>query len=983
MNNFRIVSWNVQGLGGAQAQNFKARLRQNLHKSFMRSVDIVFLQEHHLSSTRIDSYGSLFTGSWAHFWSPAIGESHNKAGVCIALAQKWYSHVIDYKILVEGRVQFIILEIQNLQLGFINVYAHNATTDRRRLWSYLCDTLPQVDHWCMAGDFNMIEDKLDRSGGSQAVLYGSELSFWERLCFKYGFQDTWCSPSFNKHVESLQFSRSDRRVLGVNISRLDRFYADDFFIALGGSLQILAGTTFSDHSPLIVTLKKVEKGKSFRTPIPSSLYVDVNLRGEVLAMWKDTDVLHLMVCDRVANAIVKVSNWFNTKAKEERGQLKTKILSMKRAVISLQHFQQRMPWATWVVLELNNAKDKLGKLQDNWAQCTYNAFAAKWAQVGDKVSADFFKFVTPKRTCNGMKQLQRDDGSITEDAGEMRDIATKFYSNLLTAECFTLDQLEKQRDVWQSMQPRVSLNMTNALVKPILISEVRAALDAIGSHVCPGTDGLSAEFFRNYWEFIGTDITAAFQEVFDTGFMPSKWTEGMIYLIPKMEGVVADIRKWRPITILNTIYKMYAKLLAMRLQPFLSDIIHNTQTGFLQDRSILDNIFLFWEAVAISQERKEELAILLLDFEKAYDRVDWSFLRGTMEKLGFPNQWLTAVSALYNSATSRVLVDGELGQAFVISRSVRQGCPLAPFLYLMIGEAFSSFLTSDTVNIKGLQWPWLEEQVVDCQFADDTALYLQGSSDNLSRVQHAIDTFCYASGTIINWNKSMGFWVGSIVNPVWCPQEGFQWIPHGKPIRYLGCQVGINISPEDHVAPLLIAIRKKLVYWNTAKLSLAGRVVIANQVLLASMWYILSAWLGSRSALSQVQRLIRNFLWGSKDCSDVRAKVSWKVITTPKDEGGLGLIDPLLQCKALVGKFIIRGLLPGGEPWKKILRQRMVKVVPSTGGNWKDSIRWWFLRDFNHSIDIFRHDKFFRGIMKAWWDLKQYLVQSPPSCKEE
>ena len=142
MNNFRIVSWNVQGLGGAQAQKFKARLRQNLHKSFMRSVDIVFLQEHHLSSTRIDSYGSLFTGSWAHFWSPAIGESHNKAGVCIALAEKWYSHVIDYKILVEGRVQFIILEIQNLQLGFINVYAHNAAADRRRLWSYMCDILP-------------------------------------------------------------------------------------------------------------------------------------------------------------------------------------------------------------------------------------------------------------------------------------------------------------------------------------------------------------------------------------------------------------------------------------------------------------------------------------------------------------------------------------------------------------------------------------------------------------------------------------------------------------------------------------------------------------------------------------------------------------------------------------------------------------------------------------------------------------------------
>ena len=191
----------------------------------------------------------------------------------------------------------------------------------------------------------------------------------------------------------------------------------------------------------------MEKRKSFRTPIPSSLYVDVTLRGELLAIWKDTDVSQLMVCDRVANAIVKVSNWFGTKAKEERCQLKTKILSIKRAVASLHHSQQHMPWAMWVMLELNNAKDKLCKLQDTWVQCTYNAFAAKLAQMGDKVFVDFFKIVTPKKTSNGMKQLQREDESITEDAGEMRDIATKFYSSLLSTECFTLDQLERRRVV--------------------------------------------------------------------------------------------------------------------------------------------------------------------------------------------------------------------------------------------------------------------------------------------------------------------------------------------------------------------------------------------------------------------------------------------------------------------------------------------------------------------------------------------------------
>ena len=68
----------------------------------------------------------------------------------------------------------------------------------------------------------------------------------------------------------------------------------------------------------------------------------------------------------------------------------------------------------------------------------------------------------------------------------------------------------------------------------------------------------------------------------------------MVYLIPKLEGVVADIRKWRPITILNTIYKIYAKLLAIRLQPFLTHIIHNTQTGFLQDRTRIRITFSYF-----------------------------------------------------------------------------------------------------------------------------------------------------------------------------------------------------------------------------------------------------------------------------------------------------------------------------------------------------------------------------------------------------
>ncbi len=112
----------------------------------------------------------------------------------------------------------------------------------------------------------------------------------------------------------------------------------------------------------------------------------------------------------------------------------------------------------------------------------------------------------------------------------------------------------------------------------------------------------------------------------------------------------------------------------------------------MKERSILDNIFTFWEAVALAKKSKQEIAILLLDFEKAYDRVDWSFLEGRMLKTGFSEKWVKAVSSLYCTTTSKVMMGGGKGPAFSLSRSVRRGCPMAPYLFLLFAEAMSSFL---------------------------------------------------------------------------------------------------------------------------------------------------------------------------------------------------------------------------------------------------------------------------------------------------
>ena len=216
--------------------------------------------------------------------------------------------------------------------------------------------------------------------------------------------------------------------------------------------------------------------------------------------------------------------------------------------------------------------------------------------------------------------------------------------------------------------------------------------------------------------------------------------------------------------------------------------------------------------------------------------------------------------------------------------------------------------------------PSLSVQLLDSEFADDTTLYMHGKVENLVKLERALNVFGIGSGARLNWNKTIGFWIGNCSVPNWCPHPQFRWIPEGESVRYLGCQVGVNISPATQLVPLLNCIRRKLLYWSSKRLTWAGRIVIVNHVLLSTMWHATSCWIFVRSTVGQIQRLIRNFLWSGGEGAFARAKVAWSTLTLPKSKGGLGLIDPENQSKAMLAKLLVRGLLPGNETWKMILQ---------------------------------------------------------------
>lgn len=131
-----------------------------------------------------------------------------------------------------------------------------------------------------------------------------------------------------------------------------------------------------------------------------------------------------------------------------------------------------------------------------------------------------------------------------------------------------------------------------------------------------------------------------------------------------------------------------------------------------------------------------------------------------MRKMGFCEEWLKWTRSLYRNARASVVVNGKKSRKFSLERSVRHGCPLAPYLYLFISDVLSYMIADPIYNIEGFLLPD-GTTVRDQCFADDTALYLKGTPANLDRVFNVLELFCLASGAKLNWEKSRALWASN------------------------------------------------------------------------------------------------------------------------------------------------------------------------------------------------------------------------------
>ena len=163
-------------------------------------------------------------------------------------------------------------------------------------------------------------------------------------------------------------------------------------------------------------------------------------------------------------------------------------------------------------------------------------------------------------------------------------------------------------------------------------------------------------------------------------------------------GTREDIRNWRPIALSNTDSRIFSKLIANRLGKFADEFISPFQFGFVPGRNIWNNIHLINN---IASATPTEGALIFLDQEKAYDRVDWDLLLHCVDYCGFPSQFSSWLKKFLNQLNIQIKLDNSFSSPIYPSRGLIQGDPFSPILYNLV---FECFLLSINKQIQGIKF---------------------------------------------------------------------------------------------------------------------------------------------------------------------------------------------------------------------------------------------------------------------------------------
>ena len=289
------------------------------------------------------------------------------------------------------------------------------------------------------------------------------------------------------------------------------------------------------------------------------------------------------------------------------------------------------------------------------------------------------------------------------------------------------------------------------------MEELGQTLKQMKNGKCPGVDGFPAEFFKLFWGKLKFFILRGLNYAYRVGEMSTTLRTCIISCLPKGDKPREYLKNWRPISLLSVLYKLASATIANRLKKVLSILISKSQTGFMSGRFIGESTRLTYDIMHYVDKNNLQGMLMLIDFQKAFDSVSWSFLSNVLDFFNFGKSFCKWINVFNNNIQASILQSGFLSKFFSIQRGCRQGDPIASYLFLLCGQIMY-LMVDNNLNIKGITVNNRTHKIT--QFDDDTTMFLDGSRDSLLATLNTLEIFGSLSGLKVNTDKTKIIWLG-------------------------------------------------------------------------------------------------------------------------------------------------------------------------------------------------------------------------------
>ena len=486
-----------------------------------------------------------------------------------------------------------------------------------------------------------------------------------------------------------------------------------------------------------------------------------------------------------------------------------------------------------------------------------------------------------------VSQILDDEGNLQEDHDKIMKVFTAYlglkYSNI---ECDGSSYIKLVRGVVPTIHEVESAEIDG----PITEDELWNAISKGKRNKSPGPDGICHEYYKHAWEYSKHDFLAIMNKMYMDGQATDNQKKGNIVCLPKTDTPLYP-ENYRPLTLLNTDYKILMRIIANRLRPSLEHILHPSQYCGRYGKTIHDAIATTRDIIAYAEHTNHHVCLLSIDFRDAFDRISHDYLFKILREYGISDNLCTRLRGIYADATSILTLNGQISKPIHIHSGVRQGCPLSMLLF---AACINPLLYNFERKLQGVNIRQNSKKTTAIAYADDVTIIMrhQGEIEVIKEILH---DYMKASGARININKSSALALGS-----WTEQTPLMNIKYEETIKLLGFKLlkRSNDSAKATWDALTNKIRIQAKENYQRALNLEKRVRYVNEVLLATAWYTSQIYPPPNDNVRQINAAIAYFIWKGEIF-----RVPLSTLQKPKALGGRALTNIMVKSITL---FLLR-----------------------------------------------------------------------------